>query len=326
MGKTIYILLFACVLFSNVADADQCAKKMGEIRERLSSQTLSEINKFLQKDVAAGVPVDHRSEVSLITDHNNQPLKTPYSVLLIHGLYNSPKEVSELASYFYAQGMNVINARLPGHFEKDESVLKRKIHFEDWLADGRDDLQLAHKLGTKVILAGHSTGGLLLTWLAVESPKDIGAMILMAPAFGVQAMTRAVATLGESLDLEMKTSNGGVVSGHAGVEVTRMTKAFKEWLHFMDSQDSYAATRLADIPVWMANTSADIVISVSEAEKFIEDISEPYDTAARFHYTIPASHLVPHDLMSHSSNPHFDQMTQSISDFLKGDRPDGITP
>jgi pimeloyl-ACP methyl ester carboxylesterase len=68
-----------------------------------------------------------------------------------------------------------------GHFETDRSVLKRTVQWEEWLADAEADLALAQKLGGKVVLMGHSTGALLLTWLAIRNPEKIAGLILDRP-------------------------------------------------------------------------------------------------------------------------------------------------
>ena len=51
-------------------------------------------------------------------------------------------------------------SRMRGHFDADRSVLGRTVRWEEWLAGRSADLALAQELGGKVVLMGHSTGGL----------------------------------------------------------------------------------------------------------------------------------------------------------------------
>ena len=70
-------------------------------------------------------------------------------------------------------------------------MLKRTVRWEEWLADAEADLALAQDFGDKVVLMGHSTGALLLTWLAIRNPVKVAGLILFSPAFGVNSFARA---------------------------------------------------------------------------------------------------------------------------------------
>ncbi len=77
----------------------------------LKSQTLEKVNRYRKTDRDRGVPSEHQTAISLIRDSESRPVKTSVSVLLIHGLYNSPAAFASLAAHFHSLGMNVINLR-----------------------------------------------------------------------------------------------------------------------------------------------------------------------------------------------------------------------
>jgi esterase/lipase len=76
---------------------------------------------------------------------------------MIHGLYDSPQAMADLAEVIADRSINTSVSRMRGHFEADRSVLERTVHWEDWLSDAGGDFVLAQELGSKVVLLGHST-------------------------------------------------------------------------------------------------------------------------------------------------------------------------
>jgi pimeloyl-ACP methyl ester carboxylesterase len=207
-----------------------------------------------------------------------------------------------------------------GHFEADRSVLKRKVRWEQWLADAEEDLALAQRLGGKVILMGHSTGALLLTWLAIRNPVNVARLILFSPAFGVHSFAQAGAWTSYFKRIDLVTADGKVSTGHSGLEVDRAARAFRTWLR-ANSRDgrpyTYASERLRDVPVWMANTEADIVIQKREARAFMEALKgNSSSAAARNDLWLPYSRVVRHDAIIMPSNPDLPRIRSSLRDFL----------
>lgn len=110
--------------------------------------------------------------------------KTKISVLLIHGIFSSPLYFRSMAQSFHDQGYNVVTILLPGHWEKDFRSMN-KTTIESWTKEARVGLSLALELGDKVIVAGHSLGGLLGVQLALQKPDQIAGLVLTAPAVKV---------------------------------------------------------------------------------------------------------------------------------------------
>lgn len=171
--------------------------------------------------------------------------------------------MTDLAQVLANHSGNTLVSRMRGHFEADRSVLKRTVRWEEWLADAEADLALAQNLGGKVVLMGHSTGALLLTWLAIRNPDEVAGLILFSPAFGLHAFARTGAWTSYLTGINLATPDGKLQTGHSGLEVDRAVRAFRAWLR-ANSRDgrpyTYASERLRDVPVWMANTEADLVI------------------------------------------------------------------
>jgi pimeloyl-ACP methyl ester carboxylesterase len=237
----------------------------------------------------------------------DNPGPTALSALVVHGLHDSPKTMTNLAEVVADCSVNTLVSRMRGHFETDRSVLKRTVQWEDWLADAEADSALAQKLGGKVILMGHSTGALLLTWLAIRKPVKVAGLILFSPAFGVHSFARIGAWAGYLTRIDLITAGGKVSTGHSGLEVGRAARAFRAWLG-ANSRDgrpyTYASERLRDVPVWMANTAADIVIQKQQARAFMEALKENRSsTVSRKELWLPYWRLVRHDAIITPPNP-----------------------
>jgi pimeloyl-ACP methyl ester carboxylesterase len=228
--------------------------------------------------------------------------------------------MTDLAEVVANRSVNTLVPRMRGHFETDRSVLKRTVRWEEWLADAEADFALAQKLGDKVVLMGHSTGALLLTWLAIRNPVKVAGLILFSPAFGVHFFARTGAWTSYLTRIDLVTAGGKVSTGHSGLEVGRAARAFRAWLS-ANSRDgrpyTYASERLKDVPVWMANTAADIVIQKQEARAFIGSLKgNCSSTVSRKELWLPYSRVVRHDAIIAPSNPDLSLIKNSLREFL----------
>jgi hypothetical protein len=107
-------------------------------------------------------------------------------------------------------------------------------------------------------------------WLS-PTPVKVAGLILFSPAFGVHSFAQAGAWTGYLT--RSLTADGKVSTGHSGLglesagqpERSCLAKSeLKRWRSY-----TYASKRLKDVPVWMASTTADIVIQKQEARGFM---------------------------------------------------------
>jgi alpha-beta hydrolase superfamily lysophospholipase len=278
------------------------------------------IELWLAADEALGVPEAHRRRLLVRGGSSETPLPTALSALMIHGLYDSPQAMADLAEVVASHSINTLVSRMRGHFEADRSVLERTVHWEDWLSDAGADFDLAQELGSKVVLLGHSTGALLVTWLAIRNPHQVAGLILFSPAFGVHPLALTGAWASQLAGINLATVDGKLRTGHSGLEVNRAIRAFRTWLR-ANSDDSrlyrYASEQLKDIPVWMANTAADLVIQKQQARAFMAALKEMHSPAAlRQELWLPYSNAVLHDAITRPSNPELPLIKASLGNFL----------
>ena len=123
--------------------------------------------------------VSHSDHLPYQLSHGH---KTATSVLVIHGAYSSPLHFKAMSQAFFNAGHNVISILLPGHWEKDLRSLD-KTSYHQWIAEVDVAYELAKTMGDKVVIAGHSLGGLLAVEQSSKRPEhELTAIILFSPA------------------------------------------------------------------------------------------------------------------------------------------------
>jgi carboxylesterase len=96
--------------------------------------------------------------------------------LVIHGFMASPGEVAWLGQYLAKQGYTVYVPRLTGHGIDPKHM--QRMRWQDWYGHVLDAYYLLRQQCEKVIVIGHSMGGLLSILLAANETVD--AVVLSA--------------------------------------------------------------------------------------------------------------------------------------------------
>nr|WP_295465468.1 alpha/beta fold hydrolase [Mesorhizobium sp.] len=114
--------------------------------------------------------------------------KTPLSIVYIHGFSASKGEIRPLPDKVAAAlGANLYFTRLVGHGQDNAAMGDASVN--DWINDTAEALAIGRAIGEKVIVIATSTGGSLAAYAAAQPSlsKDVAALVLISPNFGVQA-------------------------------------------------------------------------------------------------------------------------------------------
>jgi esterase/lipase len=113
--------------------------------------------------------------------------KKTRTVLLLHGLSDSPTSMKEVAEVYAKNGYNVIAPRLSDHGLKEEtrSAARSNITLESWRTQVEFYFRLAMMLTETnlVSVAGYSMGGALTLDLASRYEENIADLVFIAPMF-----------------------------------------------------------------------------------------------------------------------------------------------
>jgi pimeloyl-ACP methyl ester carboxylesterase len=121
--------------------------------------------------------------------------KTPLSIVYIHGFSASKGEVRPLPDRIAATlGANLFFTRLTGHGQDNAAMGEASLN--DWINDTAEALAVGRAIGEKVIVVATSTGGSLAAYAAAQPAlsKDVAALVLISPNFGVQASGASLLT------------------------------------------------------------------------------------------------------------------------------------
>jgi alpha-beta hydrolase superfamily lysophospholipase len=194
------------VLAQEFKAGDAAAPRSFEEYRRLEDRLFAELRRRLvdnpqaADDFALGRynPRSVPAHLALETPYNRSyelvPPAPRGSVLLVHGLSDSPYVMHSLAETFFAQGYYVLVLRLPGHGTIPSGLLQ--VTWEDWYA--AVDLAARHAAqqggpGKPFLVGGFSTGAALVTLYTLRGleedalPKP-SRLTLLSPAIGISKL------------------------------------------------------------------------------------------------------------------------------------------
>lgn len=190
--------------------------------------------------------------------------KLKYGVLLVHGLFDSPFSVKEVAQHLQAAGILCRAVLLPGHGTDPKDLLK--VHYQEWINTVQFGLSTFDKEVENLYVLGYSTGATLAIYHAIQNSKIRG-IITIAPLVRIKTIVakflRFPQLIGwfkehrqwlaqhEQIDYAKYTS----ISINAIHQVDQLTKLLEQQLKVKDLQCSHL----------MAISNDDQVVSSREA-------------------------------------------------------------
>lgn len=148
----------------------------------LLSDNLSEINHLIiEENKNQNIREGNHSRIIWV---DNEPTKTEYSVVYLHGFSASPAENESLYTNFSKRyNANLYAPRLFKHGLNDKEPLL-DFTAEGYLESAKKGITIGKKMGKKVILICTSTGATAGLYLAANHP-EIHALILISPNIDV---------------------------------------------------------------------------------------------------------------------------------------------
>ncbi|RME71972.1 MAG: alpha/beta fold hydrolase [Chloroflexi bacterium] len=123
----------------------------------------------------------------ILLSHGRQ---TERAIVFWHGLTSCPRQFYRLGKLFYERGYNVLLPRMPYHGLADRMTTEQaRLTAEDMVAFADESIDIARGLGKHVTAFGFSMGGVVGGW-AAHHRGDIERLVLLAPAFWIQAFPR----------------------------------------------------------------------------------------------------------------------------------------
>ncbi|WP_294325795.1 alpha/beta hydrolase [Pseudomonas sp.] len=170
-----------------------------EMREQLVNEQPSAYNRFVASSRVFPGNLSHDWNRSYIAE----PRQTAKgSVVLLHGLTDSPYSLRHFARHFQDLGYVVFAPRLPGHGTVPAGLTA--AHWEDWMAVTRLAVREATRrtpAGSPLYIVGFSNGGALAVKYSLDALEDPHLarpthLVLISPMIGVSRYARFAGSLG----------------------------------------------------------------------------------------------------------------------------------
>jgi alpha-beta hydrolase superfamily lysophospholipase len=206
-------------------------------------------------------------------------------VVVLHGLYESPFYVKGLRRNFVARGYNVVTPLMARHWAVPLEDLDN-VSFHEWEQQVVADVTRAHALGKRVLLAGHSLGGLLAVHLALNFPELVDGLMLWSPALKETRKVYYAALAGQATNplfhLDYNHLAGkpppdpvrvAYYSPVAGHEVAELEEFFaQKFTKNHPDIDLYSAVK---VPVFLVQPEVDEEVDLDEVSAFWNGLSGP---------------------------------------------------
>lgn len=290
---------------------------------RLLAQWLGE------REAMVGDVLPHASK-QIVWANPGAPSRTDRVVVYLHGFSATREELRPFPdSLAAALDANLLLTRLTGHGRPGAAMAEATAGA--WLADGREAMALAQRLGDRVVLVGTSTGGTLATWIAgqPEYAERLEAAVLFSPNFRVPARGTGLALLPWGrhllrlvLGAERTWTPENPEQGRAWT-TSYPSEAVAPMLALVRHVNRQNLTRLR-VPLFVGYSPADQVVD----PEAIEEAAAEWGSAAGDgrHVRVVAdadppdrsNHILTGEIMAPGTTPLW---TQRVMDFLEATRP-----
>lgn len=241
---------------------------------------------------------------------------TPYSILLIHGLTDSPYSMRDLGKAFFDQGMNVVSVLLPGHGTTVEDLMK--VDLMEWKREVDFGLQVASLVGRKVLVAGYSTGGALAIQLAYTRPNQVAGYFLFGPAIRFHSWMGNLSCVVHHWKKFREDHPEEILED----DPTRYNKmpvhAICQLKKLMEQNMMISRVLEIDVPVFAAASDLDDAVDVDRIKRFKQFVRGPWE-----YFGFTKSDQVEHGSLTRSDeNPHYQRLEDAVVGFFEKNFPD----
>jgi len=124
------------------------------------------------------------------------PANAKATVVLFHGLSDSPFYLKSIAEHLYRQGYLVIVPLTPGHGKLEaDADMQDPLLKQRWLAHVDEVVALAHTTNEQVFMGGFSTGGVLAAHHLLNHPDSAQGLLLFSGAFQLSSSAETMASI-----------------------------------------------------------------------------------------------------------------------------------
>ena len=183
---------------------------------------------------------------------------TRRTILMTHGLTDSPFLMQDIGSWFQSQGFQVLSMQLPGHGTRPGDLLD--VRWQDWVRAQRQLIDLLADDCDELYLLGSSLGATLSLYQALHTPR-FRALFLFAPAIRITSLVRAVCPLAKAGRWWQRVAWFDVQPDSDCFKYESLTnRAICEVYRLTEAQQRLASLAELDTPLFVAASENDATI------------------------------------------------------------------
>ncbi len=210
------------------------------------------------------------------------------TILLTHGLTDSPYMMRDIAAWFQAQGFRVLAMQLPGHGTRPGDLLD--VTWRDWVSAQRRLIDLLAEDSDELYLLGFSLGAILSLYQALHAPR-FHALFLFAPAIHMTPLVRAVCPLASAGRWWERAAWFDVQPDSDCFKYESLTnRAICEVFRLTEAQQRLASLAELDTPLFVAASENDATI---DSQAILGWFAQQRGTPKRMLYYSVGSPTVP---------------------------------
>ena len=312
---SVFLILGAIYLVGPRVETPEFSNEVPEVPDNLLKlQKWINTKEILQGNLRPG-------NASKIIFNDSIAQKTEYSVIYFHGFMASGMEGDPVhRDISRALGANLYVPRLFGHgLEEEESMLN--FNNDDFWKSGKEALEVAKKLGEKVIVLGTSHGGSLA--LALGDDPSIEAMLLFGPNIAVFDPKAKLLSKPWGLQIGRLVKGGNYHEWEANDEKkkywstkTRL-EAVTHMQKFLDVKMRRSVFKKVKVPIFLGyyfknDSLQDHVVSVPAMLKMYDQLGTPDSLKVKQAFPEVGDHV----LTSYISTQYYDVVTKASLAFL----------
>ncbi|MEM6753325.1 MAG: alpha/beta fold hydrolase [Cyanobacteria bacterium P01_C01_bin.38] len=239
-----------------------------------------------------------------------QPNPTQKVCLFFHGFTAGPYQFEPLGKRLFEAGYNVLIPLQPGHgvagnFDGDNPPplpLERKVYLDyaiSWL-------QIAQKLGDRVLIGGLSSGGTLAAWLTLEFSQEIEKTILFSPYLSSKnsIVDFAVEVLPIYFEWLNKDNPGNF--GYKGFRFPALRIFLDMGQEILDKVKDNSSS-----PIFIVTSESDAVIDRSDLKTLFESVIEKQPLS--WYFSFDKLFNIPHTMMTELEGNNYVNLLNTVA-------------
>jgi pimeloyl-ACP methyl ester carboxylesterase len=321
------VLSIALFLFANGAMAQSLSDEIvanenttESIREKASFQILVDKFNHLTSDRISKIKEGSRPFIL------SQNKKAP-TVVMLHGLSDSPGSMREVSKVYFKLGYNVVTVLLRDHglLEPYRHEIRSEVTLEDWREDIDQLMTIALQMSdsNQVALIGFSLGGVLAVDTADRYDWRISSLVLLAPLFKMNHSWAAPAT--KYLKHILYSTKKGIPEEphfYPDIALNQTFQAYELTKH-IDRMTKNPKFGLRNLPKFMFLTDLDLTIKNNSALETARRLNISENDIVIYENHEESTTVLHRDLpmriinASKKENPRIDDLLERLENFLK---------